>query len=66
MTNTDVAGEGGTTPLPPMPKLKYQAVADGKLSPLFDTRDEARAWQVGQRGVSGNSRIALELREVEA
>lgn len=63
MTNTDVAGEGGTTPLPPMPEFRYQAVADGDASPLFDTRDEARAWQMEQRATKPTA--SLELREVE-
>lgn len=63
MASTDIAGEGGPTPLPPMPDFKYEATADGLASPLFDTRDQAREWQVAQRAV--NPKAALELREVE-
>ncbi len=59
-------GRGGLSGLGPLPKFKYRAVAGEKRSPLFDTRDEARAWQASQREIPGNEAVALELHEVEA
>jgi len=49
MTNEPTAGEGGTTPLPPMPDCKYQGVLGDEESPLFDTKEAARSWVQAQR-----------------
>ena len=48
--NTEVAGEGGTTPLPKMPPTVFRVtitLAGGvaAVSELFESRDAARAWR---------------------
>lgn len=65
MTNTDVAGDDRTEPMPERGPIKYRATLGSKSSRLFTSRQEARDWIASRREATGDHDSGSMIDEVE-
>lgn len=62
---TDIAGEGGTTPLPEMPEFGYRGRVGDRVSETYATRDEARLWVAQEKALQDGDALSSGIEMVE-
>ena len=65
MTDTNVSGDGGNTPLPELGQMGYRATLGTTKSKVFSSREEARAWIEERRAARNDHDSSSRLEEFE-